>query len=65
VNVNGGEDRRDWGTWNYQVQVDVELTPWLSVMALGKLVGRVEQRVAGQDAAFSFWVASAGLGAAL
>ena len=62
VNVNAEGDRRDWGTWNYQLQVDYAPLPWLQLIALGKYVGAVEQEVRGVDSQFSFVTATGGVG---
>lgn len=63
VNVNAPRDRRDWGTWNYQLRVEAEPVEHLSVFALGKYVGQVEQQVAGRDGAFALLMLGGGLGA--
>ena len=62
VNVNAENDRRDWGTWNYQAQIDVSPWPWLQLFALGKFVGAVEQQVDGVDSEFSFFTVTGGAG---
>lgn len=62
VNVNAARDARDWGTWNYQLQLDYDLSPHLSLIALGKAVGRVEQQVDGRDASFTLLMAGGGIG---
>lgn len=63
VNVNSATSGRDYGTWNYHLQVDY-LLPWagLSVFGVGRFVGSVEQVVQGSEASFSFWTAGAGVG---
>ena len=62
VNVNAERDRRDWGTWNYQAQIDVSPWPWLQLFALGKYVGAIEQQVDGVDSSFSFFTLTGGAG---
>ncbi len=62
VNVNAARDRRDWGTWNYQLQVDLALGEYASAFVLGKAVGQVEQETDGQPAAFSILMLGGGLG---
>lgn len=62
VNVNAEGHRRDWGTWNYQLQVDVPLGQYASVFALGKSVGEVEQEVDGAPAAFTVLMLGGGVG---
>lgn len=62
VNVNAARDRRDWGTWNYQAQLDVSPRPWLQFFALGKFVGAIEQQVDGVDSEFSFYTLTGGAG---
>jgi hypothetical protein len=62
VNVNAERDRRDWGTWNYQAQIDVSPWPWLQFFALGKYVGAIEQQVDGVDSSFSFFTLTGGAG---
>lgn len=64
VNVNAPKDRRDWGTWNYQVQTDYALTDSISVFLLGQSIGEVEQEIAGVPAAFTILTAGGGIGAA-
>jgi hypothetical protein len=58
VNVNSGDNRRDYGTWNYQAIARYYVAPQAYVQLLGKYVGRVEQRESGKNSYFSF----AGLG---
>lgn len=64
VNVNADRDRRDWGTWNYQLQSDVALTDTFSVFAIGQYIGEVEQEIAGRPASFTILTAGGGLSAA-
>jgi hypothetical protein len=54
VNVNGDDNRRDYGTWNYQTSLRFFPYKGLSVGLLGKYVGRVEQQVNGRDSQFTF-----------
>lgn len=63
VNVNADRDGRDWGTWNYQLQIDVALTDHLSAVAVGKVVGRVEQLVDGRHSQFTLFMLGGGLSA--
>ena len=62
VNINAPRDRRDFGTWNYAAQLDLELTERLALVTTGRFIGSVEQQIAGRDAAFSLYTATAGLG---
>jgi len=63
VNVNAEKDRRDWGTWNYQLQLDVALADHITVFAQGKYVGEVEQEIDGVPAAFTVLMAGGGVSA--
>lgn len=63
VNVNAAKDRRDWGTWNYQLQVDYALGDTLGVFALGQYIGEAEQEIDGVAASFTMLTAGGGLSA--
>lgn len=62
VNVNGEQERRDYGTWNYQSSLRFFPRDGLSVGVMGKYVGQVEQQVRGEDSAFSFVTLGADVG---
>lgn len=62
VNVNSDSNRRDYGTWNYQVQVDYYVADGWSVGLQAKYVGRVEQEIDGVDSFFTFVTAGLSVG---
>ena len=53
VNVNGRDDKQDYGTWHYDATLSYLLTPSWSIEAVVKYVGRVEQTNAGKKSDFS------------
>jgi hypothetical protein len=52
VNVNTSENRQDYGTWNYQL--DLKWGHDIVIGLMTKFVGKIEQRVEGKDSEFSF-----------
>lgn len=62
VNVNSTGQRRDWGTWNYQLMARFHLWKGLSAALIAKYVGKVEQEVNGVGSDFSFFTGQAGVG---
>lgn len=62
VNVNSETQRRDYGSWNYQIQAQYFLYDAWSIQALVKYVGEVEQTVAGAASQFGFYAFGIGLG---
>lgn len=62
VNVNATGDRRDYGTWNYEIAVRQKLYGGLFAGLTAKYVGRVEQQVDGVDSQFSLATLSLGTG---
>ena len=62
VNVNSEGQRRDWGTWNYQLMARFHLWKGVSAALIAKYVGKVEQEVDGVGSDFSFLTGQAGLG---
>lgn len=62
VNINAARDRRDWGTWNYQLQIDVALGDHATAFALGKAAGRIEQAVDGEPAQATLLMLGGGVG---
>ena len=65
VNTNGPRNAADFGTWNYQLETEYWLTDHVRLVALGKLVGAIEQVTDGEEHQYSFFMAGAGLGLSL
>ena len=61
VNVNSGENRGDFGTWNYHLRAAWLLRSDLSIVATSRFVGRVEQEKDGVPSSFSYWTTQLGL----
>jgi hypothetical protein len=55
VNVNSPKDRQDFGSWHYEWSVDWRAIDEMSIGFVTKYVGKVEQRMDGEDAEFWFW----------
>lgn len=62
VNINAARDRRDWGTWNYQLQLDVALGDHATAFVIGKAVGRIEQAIDGVQAQATILMLGGGVG---
>jgi hypothetical protein len=61
VNVNSAQDRRDYGSWHYEASIRHQIYGPFSIEAITKYVGKVEQRVKGVEAEFSFVTYAAGI----
>jgi hypothetical protein len=62
VNVNADGDRRDYGTWNYELSARQPIARGLFATVAAKYVGRVEQQVRGVDSYFSIVALRIGAG---
>jgi hypothetical protein len=62
LNVNSSENRSDFGTWNYQVDYQHNFSNKIFLKIISKYIGRVEQRIEGDDSEFWLSVATLGLG---
>jgi len=54
LNTNADDNRQDYGTWNYQLDLKYEVTPVISVAYLVKKIGDIEQTTTGR--ASHFWL---------
>jgi hypothetical protein len=61
-NVNAKQDRRDFGTWNYQLLAELPISENATIHALGKYIGQVEQTVGGVYSRFGMYSVAFGLG---
>ena len=62
VNVNADGDRRDYGSWNYELSARVKIHKGLFANVSAKYVGQVEQQVGGVDSSFAVGLVAAGVG---
>jgi hypothetical protein len=62
VNVNSTNFRNDYGTWNYQLQLNYLYHHKIYFFTQTKYVGKVEIQTNGNDAAFGFYTYTLGLG---
>lgn len=61
-NVNANQDRRDFGTWNYQLLAEIPISENATIHALGKYIGQIEQTVGGAYSRFGMTSVAIGLG---
>jgi hypothetical protein len=54
VNMNGAQNRQDYGSWNYQLAINYGFYKGLALRGAVKYVGQVEQTAAGNPSEFGF-----------